>query len=744
MIKYNNTITNTRGDSLPNYRVQVVDSDGAIVEIYADKSGTRFTDSSGNTVNYATADDKTGKVQFYWTPATGQVLQVLDLGGDLVDATADFADGYVIGNLTGDIAQSQVTDLTADLAAKAAAADLAAASGAAQIGFLQSGTGAAERTAEDKLKDSISVKDFGAVLTGLVNDGPALQAAIDAVNAAGGGDLLIPKGVLLTNQQINMKEGVTIVGSGRKTTVIKAGASITDLFDCASVSDVGFAHLTLDPNNNTSFAAVHFVGADDLNITNVYLKNWKYGIVVQSAAATPATNIRLTDVLLDTPGTPAIYPIQISAPADALIAQNYVDGVWLTNATVVGVPGAYSSTNQHTADQFAFQGVRHFYLTNCVSRYGGENGVAISRLSRYGTITGGVIELADGHGLQLGSGFARIGVADGTTFQQDGGVQSATSTGYGSIERISGNNMTIATLSGYFEIGQTLNMYRLQVAAVPVDGGGSPLWSAGQVITQDGGGAGSGTITRIGTGANNNIIALRDVTGTFDVGNTVTANGESSTVSDYDTATSTITSIDRGGDITAVNVHSRNNGLDAAANGLVFGGFYIQQADSLNFTGCQSYDDQTPKTQDYGISISNCTNVELSGNDFGRNLTANMAISGSQTTFAASNIQKLATPRGPTALTISSGAITVTHNYHRIDTEGMAATDDLTTIHGGTDGMRVVLQCISATRDVVVKDNVGIRMPGDFTLDHTEDVIELIYDGGISAWKCIAASNNGV
>jgi hypothetical protein len=58
--------------------------------------------------------------------------------------------------------------------------------------------------------------------------------------------------------------------------------------------------------------------------------------------------------------------------------------------------------------------------------------------------------------------------------------------------------------------------------------------------------------------------------------------------------------------------------------------------------------------------------------------------------------------------------------------------------------MRVVLQCISATRDVVVKDNVGIRMPGDFTLDHTEDVIELIYDGGISAWKCIAASNNGV
>jgi hypothetical protein len=118
MIKYSNTITNTRGDSLPNYRLQVVDADGATVTIYADKSGTRFTDSSGNTINYATADSVTGKAQFYWTPATGQVLQVLDLSGELVDATADFADRYVLANLPGEIAQSAVTALTTDLAAR--------------------------------------------------------------------------------------------------------------------------------------------------------------------------------------------------------------------------------------------------------------------------------------------------------------------------------------------------------------------------------------------------------------------------------------------------------------------------------------------------------------------------------------------------------------------------------------------------------------------------------------------------
>ena len=50
-IKYFETITNSRGDSLANYRVQVVDSAGAIVAIYQDEAGTRFQDAAGNFSN---------------------------------------------------------------------------------------------------------------------------------------------------------------------------------------------------------------------------------------------------------------------------------------------------------------------------------------------------------------------------------------------------------------------------------------------------------------------------------------------------------------------------------------------------------------------------------------------------------------------------------------------------------------------------------------------------------------------
>lgn len=46
------------------------------------------------------------------------------------------------------------------------------------IGFLQTGSGAVRRTAQDKMRESISAADFGAVGNGLVDDGPAILKAL--------------------------------------------------------------------------------------------------------------------------------------------------------------------------------------------------------------------------------------------------------------------------------------------------------------------------------------------------------------------------------------------------------------------------------------------------------------------------------------------------------------------------------------------------------------------------------------
>lgn len=88
--------------------------------------------------------------------------------------------------------------------------------GASNVGFLQSGTGAVGRTVRDKLAEHVSAKDFGAVGDGVADDSSAIQAAHDALKAAGGGELH-----LLQKHKINTKltidaSFVSLVGHNTK------------------------------------------------------------------------------------------------------------------------------------------------------------------------------------------------------------------------------------------------------------------------------------------------------------------------------------------------------------------------------------------------------------------------------------------------------------------------------------------------------------------------------------------------
>jgi len=94
--------------------------------------------------------------------------------------------------------------------------------------------------------------------------------------------------------------------------------------------------------------------------------------------------------------------------------------------------------------------------------------------------------------------------------------------------------------------------------------------------------------------------------------------------------------------------------------------------------------------------------------------------------------------------TISSGSINATKSYHNVDTEGGAATDTLTTINGGFEGMRLILNAKNSSRTVTINSSDNIRLDvdkGDFSMTHELDKIELMYNR-LGLWCELSRSNN--
>ena len=88
---------------------------------------------------------------------------------------------------------------------------LAAPSGSSLVGFIQSGTGAVATTVQTKLREFVSVKDFGAVGNGTTDDTAAIQKAITYIysfaNSSGTGTapaLYFPAGTYLMSSTITM------------------------------------------------------------------------------------------------------------------------------------------------------------------------------------------------------------------------------------------------------------------------------------------------------------------------------------------------------------------------------------------------------------------------------------------------------------------------------------------------------------------------------------------------------------
>jgi hypothetical protein len=96
---------------------------------------------------------------------------------------------------------------------------------------------------QDKARENVSVKDFGAVGDGVTDDSAAISAAVQAIASAGSGTLRIPKGRYLVKNNstpIRIGSSIRIVGDGKDESVILFNDSASSSRqDCIGVSSVG-------------------------------------------------------------------------------------------------------------------------------------------------------------------------------------------------------------------------------------------------------------------------------------------------------------------------------------------------------------------------------------------------------------------------------------------------------------------------------------------------------------------------
>lgn len=94
----------------------------------------------------------------------------------------------------------------------------------------------------------------------------------------------------------------------------------------------------------------------------------------------------------------------------------------------------------------------------------------------------------------------------------------------------------------------------------------------------------------------------------------------------------------------------------------------------------------------------------------------------------------------PSEVTLnSSGAITVTKGYHKVDTYGNASSDNLLNIYGGHVGMLLLISCVNSSRNVVVDHaggNIYCNTNLDITLDWTDEIV-LCVCGQNGYWTAI-------
>lgn len=194
--------------------------------------------------------------------------------------------------------------------------------------FVQSGTGAVERTVTDKLKDTVSIKDFGAIPgdeSAASTNVLAIQAALDYVASLSFGavkSVFIPAGTFVVDSDLIIPSYVTLFGEGDQS-IIKLKADVSaGTYNLLKITSDGANSIVLkdfslwgDNNNQVNNPTVYGIRISPAsspviysNFINLYVKEMSScAVFIDSAGCDNSTFLNC--MFRDSKGVANVYTI---------------------------------------------------------------------------------------------------------------------------------------------------------------------------------------------------------------------------------------------------------------------------------------------------------------------------------------------------------------------------------------------------------------------------------------------------